>query len=68
MSELIAPPLSRSDLIKAIDRPMVDTMDLSWRKQPAAGEYAVAHDAGALPDWGHLDEFIEKIPSHRARM
>ncbi len=38
-------------------------MDLSWRRAGSAGPASKAHDAGGvIPDWQHLDEFIEKMP------
>ena len=39
----------------------VDQMDLSWRR--GCRHENQAHDAGGiLPDWRHLDEFIDKLP------
>lgn len=42
-----------------------DAMGLSWRREPDSG--VRAHDApGILPDWKHLDEFVEKLPDPHA--
>lgn len=53
------------DVVMAmIGVPMPDPAPLSW--QQAASSGPKAHDAGGvLPDWKHLDEYIEKMPDPR---